>query len=425
MLPRESLQRAIVAQREELGAVDGLVPRELLGELEAFKYGGAKIVKGVRRCGKSTLLKQLMRRKFVERFFYADFDDERLFGFSVQDFEPLMQVFMEQYGNCKAVLFDEIQNVGGWELFVNRLLRSGYSVYVTGSNADLLSKELGTHLTGRHYDFSLYPFSFKEFCLLRKVATPKAQTTAESAALQKTFDEYLTLGGMPEAALAGNTKVLSPLLEDVIRKDIIQRYNVRKPNELKAVLRFVIGNASNRITFNSLAGNFKIASPNTVQKYFEYASEAFLVFSVSKYDRKIRRFDKNPRKAYCVDNGIVSEFSAGIAQQQGALLENLAAVELRRRKQAFFYYENRNGSETDFLVVSGEGLDKRPRAALQACLGVSDPLTAKREENALLDTLEETRLKEGLILTIAHSQTKKFGNKTITYKPAWKWLIET
>ncbi len=424
MISREILQRAVKGQRHELGALGQLVQRELLGSLQDFSYRGATIVKGVRRCGKSTLLKLLMKERFGERFFYASFDDERLFGFAAQDFEPLMQVFIEEYGDCKAVLFDEIQNVVGWELFINRLLREGYHVFITGSNADLLSKELGTHLTGRHFDFELYPFSFREFCLLRGTKTPKTQTTAEAAAIQKTFDEYLTLGGMPEAAIMAKTSVLSPLLEDVIRKDIIQRYDVRKTNELKGVLRFMIDNAANRITFNSIANNFQIASANTVQKYFEYAKEAYLFFSVSKFERKIRKFDKNPRKVYCIDNGIVTQNSAGIAQQQGALLENLVAVELKRRNAAFYYYENKNGSETDFVTISGSGLARKPQAALQVCLSVADALTAKREENALLATLEETMLKEGLILTRAHEQTKQTKGKTIRYKPAWKWLLE-
>lgn len=424
MIPRELLQRVAASQREELSGLGKFVLRELSDKLRGFKYGGAVIVKGVRRCGKSTLLKMMMNERFGQNFFYVNFDDERLSGFEAKDFDPLMQVLIEEGGDCKAVLFDEIQNITGWELFVNRLLREGYSVYVTGSNADLLSKELGTHLTGRHFDFELYPFSFREFAALRGLEIPRIQTTAQAAAIQKAFEEYFVIGGMPEAASQGGTAVLGPLLEDVLRKDIIRRYNVRKQNELKSVLRFLLWNASNRITFNSIAANFNIASPNTVQKYFNYAQEAYLFFSVSKFKRRLKKFDKNPRKVYCIDNGIVSQNSAGIAQQQGALLENLVAVELLRRGASFFYYQNRNGSETDFVLVSGQGTSRRVQQAMQVCLTPADRSTAQREENALVSTLEETRLKQGLILTLAHEQTKKIKGKTVHYKPVWKWLLE-
>lgn len=424
MFPRELLQRVVASQREEVVSLGRVVPRELLGKLKEFRHGGATIVKGVRRCGKSTLLKMLLNGRFGKNFFYVNFDDERLYGFEARHFEPLMQVLIEEFGNCKAVLFDEIQNIAGWELFINRLLREGYSVFITGSNADLLSKELGTHLTGRHVDFELYPFSFREFALLRGLGTPRIQTTAQAAAIQKAFEEYLAIGGMPEAASLGSTEVLAPLLEDVMQKDIIRRYGVRKPNELRSVLRFMAWNAANLITFNSIAANFNIASPNTVQKYFNYAQEAYLLFSVSKFERRLKKFDKNPRKVYCIDNGIVSQNSAGIAQQQGALLENLVAIELARRGVPFFYYHNRNGSETDFVIVSGQGASHRVRQALQVCLTPADLPTARREENALASTLEETRLKEGLILTLAHEQTKKIRGKTVRYKPVWKWLLE-
>ena len=168
MIPKSTLRVVIADQLEELGSLKNGVPREIFSEVASYRGASAFVVKGVRRCGKSFLLKQLFREKFDENFFYFNFDDERIEGFRAEDFQPLMETLIEALGEKKNVFFDEIQNIRGWELFVNRILRQGYRVFITGSNANLLSKELGTHLTGRHVDIELYPFSFREFLKAKK-----------------------------------------------------------------------------------------------------------------------------------------------------------------------------------------------------------------------------------------------------------------
>lgn len=420
VITKELLAAVAADQRVEFGSMRGMVGRELAVKMSRA-ISSAVVLKGVRRCGKSTLLRQFVREKFGDEFYYANFDDERLIGFEARDFQQLMETFASMQGKAKAILLDEVQNIGGWELFVNRLLREGYAVFITGSNANLLSKELGTHLTGRHVDYELYPFSFREFLELRGVGED-ADSTKGRGALSAAFREYLYGGGMPEPAISKNPALLGQIVEDIIQKDIIKRYGIRKPDELRNVLAFLIRNAANRMTVNSISENFRLKSPVTVQKYLNCAEETYLLFTLRKFERKTKLFDKNPRKVYCVDNGIVSRFSPGIETHHGALLENAVAVELRRRGGKFYYYSNKNGTETDFVTAGAGG---GVREILQACLEMSDIETEKREEKALLQTLKELKKKNGTIITLDSEKERTIGGKTIRFVPAWKWMLET
>jgi len=413
MLAKSVLRTVIADQFQELKGLNDLVTRTLFSTV--FSYGGASalVVKGVRRCGKSTLLKQLMNAKFKDDFLYFNFDDERVGDFRADDFQPLMETLIESFGDKKNVFFDEIQNVDGWELFVNRMLRQGYHVFLTGSNANLLSKELGTHLTGRHNDLELYPFSFTEFLKAKNIEFPKnlLYTTEQKAQLVNNFLNYFKLGGMPEAVLYSNEAILTSILNDIILKDISQRYQIRKTNELKTVIRFLIANASNLVTYRSIAKNFELKSSNTVQKYLEYAEEAYLVFTVKKLDKKIKKFDKNPKKIYCIDNGIITKNTPTTNERNGALLENIIAVHLKRLGEEFYYYKGKNGSETDFVIPSKS-------AAIQVCYELNYG-NKERELNGLIEAMTKTNAPTGLILTLEQEEEIKYKNRKITIKPAW------
>jgi predicted AAA+ superfamily ATPase len=442
MLPKESLYAIVKDQQGDAAQVEGTVPRELLPAISGFRGQSALVVKGIRRCGKSTLLLQAMRASYGNNFCYFNFDDERAIGFEAGDFQKLMEVFAELYGGKNALFLDEVQKVRGWELFVNRMLREGRKIYVTGSNADLLSSELGTHLTGRHTDFELFPFSFGEFLSARGAAPPRGRgfSTKEAAVLSRHFNEYMVLGGMPEAATGKNPPILRQVVGDIAQKDIVRRYRVRKPDELRAVLQFLLSNVANRMTFRSISESFgmkksadrlfqqwnyrnstTIKSPNTARKYFGYAKEAYLFFAVGKYERKLKVFDKNPKKIYCMDNGIVAKNSVALSEMRGALLENLVAVELLRRGRRFHYYVSKSGHETDFVVVSQA---KRIVEAIQVCASPSAHETRVREERALLQALRETGLGRGKVITVDFERMAKINGKTVEYVPAWKWLLQ-
>ncbi|MFH1095263.1 MAG: ATP-binding protein [Candidatus Micrarchaeota archaeon] len=425
MISISTLKAVLREQKEDLKReLAGTIPREHAMQVEGFRGRTALIVKGIRRCGKSTLLGQALFKKRGEKFHYLNFDDERLAGFVAGDFQTMMEAFYQEEGRHPALLLDEIQNVDGWELFVNRMLRSQMAVYLTGSNSDLLSEELGTRMTGRHTDVEMFPFSFVEYLAAKQVPVPSSQThtTEESARLACVWIDYLREGGMPEAVLGGNPAVLSQVVDDIIHKDILHRHSVRKPQELRTALTFLLSISSSLFTFNALTKHFPIKSHRTVQKYFQYAQSAYLLFAVEKFERKMKLLDKNPRKVYGMDTGIVRKNSASVSEDLGALLENAVAIELKRRGRPFYYYSSRNGHECDFLVVDS-GVGKKPLCAIQVCYDMSGLDTARREERGLLACLAETGLKEGLIITTDGEKEVKKEGKTIRYMPAYKWMM--
>jgi len=417
MISKNILRTVIADQLKELDLLENSVPRTIFPAAVSYIGASAFVVKGVRRCGKSFLLKQLVKVKFDNGFFYFNFDDERIEGFKSEDFQALMEALIEMFGNKKNAFFDEIQNIEGWELFVNRILRQGYKVFITGSNANLLSKELGTHLTGRHVDLELYPFSFTEFLKAKNIAIPNkgAYSTEQKALLSKIFKEYLITGGMPEVAVFSNEAILKTVLTDIIQKDIASRYNIRKPNELKIILKFLIANAANPITYRSIKNNFNIKSANTVQKYIGYAEETYIVFTVQRFEKKIKVFDKNPKKIYCVDNGIITKNTPNITERKGALLENTVAIHLKRLGKEFYYYCGRN-TETDFVIPT-------EKQAIQVCYELGNE-NKEREIKGLIEAMQKTKATTGLILTLEQEQEIISQNKRITIKPVWGWLLE-
>jgi len=419
MISKSVLATIIKDQLHEFEALKDTIPRTKLSKMISYQGASAVVVKGVRRCGKSTLLKQLITTQHSNDFWYFNFDDERLTGFTSDDFQSLVETMLELFGKKKYLCLDEIQNIVGWELFVNRMLRQGYKVFITGSNANLLSRELGTHLTGRHIDIELYPFSFSEYLKAHHIDIPKKgmYSTEEKALLSKHFKKYLLQGGMPEAIVFSNETILTQVVNDIIQRDIVNRYNIRKPSELKTVLKFLIANTSAPITYRSIKNNFKIQSANTIQKYIEYAEETYLVFTVRRYEKKLKQFDKNPKKIYCVDNGIITKTSPTLQERQGALLENLVALNLKRDGKEFYYYRGRTDAECDFIVPN-------EKQVIQVCYQLRDD-NKEREIKGLSEAIDMLSAKQGFLLTLDQEDKIVRKNKNIIIKPVWQWLLET
>ncbi len=418
MLSKPLLRAIVEEQHESLPLGKSSIPRTILPFIQSYRGNAALVIKGVRRCGKSTLLQQLIQTKYPADYFYFNFDDERLGGFTAEDFQGLMELGIERFGEKKNLFFDEIQNVRGWELFINRVLREGHSVFITGSNADLLSQELGTHLTGRHVDLELYPFSFAEFLHAKGIPLPppNVYTTSKKAVLSAQFREYLIAGGMPEAVVLFNDYTLLQIVNDVLQKDVVSRYQIRKPIELKSVARLLIANVSNLITYRSLSRNFGINN-NTIQKYIDYLEQTYLFFTVKRFDRKIKRLDKNPKKIYCVDNGIVTKNMPNIIENKGSLLENTVAIHLKRTGKEFYYYVGKSGNnETDFVIPA-------ERMAIQVCYDLNEE-NKKRETKALLESMNEMESTAGIILTMEQEDEIEINKKRIIVKPVWQWLLE-
>jgi len=415
---QKSLMRTVIQdQQNEIERLDGIVQRDAFNIGLSYNGTSAFVIKGVRRCGKSTMLKQIINRKFKDSFFYFNFDDERIMGFEVEDFQVLMEMFIELFGDKKNVFFDEIQNVKGWELFINRLLREGYRVFISGSNSNLLSRELGTHLTGRHVDLELYPFSFAEFLRARNIEfSSDNYSTQNRATLSKLFNEYFSSGGMPESIISGNNAILLQLINDIIQNDVMNRYNIRKFSELRNILRFLMSNVSNEITYRSLSRNLDLKSENTIKKYIEYLQETYLIFEVRRFDRKLKRAGKSPRKVYCIDNGIVLRNVPDFNKNNGALLENMVAVQLKRTGTEFYYYRHESNAEVDFLIPE-------KREMIQVCYELNE-INMEREIRALQKASVEIDAKRFLILTLDQEREISRNGLKIEVMPVWRWLLE-
>jgi len=403
MIDKETLRRVVKLQREELLLFDSGVEREDVAKLN-LNLPFALILSGIRRCGKSTLLLQLMKK--VKGFYYFNFEDSRATNFEVQDFEKLDKIFHEDYKEQIYYFFDEIQNIPKWEIFVRRLVDMKKQVVITGSNASLLSKELGTKLTGRHLNYELFPFSFFEFLKISK----------EEPSLES-FKKYLIEGGFAEYLKLKRPDILQELLKDILARDISARYKIRNEKALKELAVYLLTNIGKQFTYNSLKKNFKLGSINSVISFISYFEDTYMIFTISRFDYSMKKMLVNPKKVYAVDNGFIIKNSTSFFDDIGRLLENLVFVSLRRNHKEIFYFQENN--ECDFLVKDGAKINQ----AIQVCYELNSD-NKERETNGLLEAMNKFKLKEGLILT--YNQEDKFTvkDKEIKAIPIWKWLLK-
>jgi len=376
------------------------------------------IITGIRRCGKSTLLQQI-RATQTENDYYINFDDDRLVSFKVEDFQMLLEVFYELFGEQKTFYFDEIQNVGQWERFVRRLRDTGNKVYITGSNARMLSRELGTHLTGRYISRELFPFSFKEFILLKKPELLdknffKTNIKAEILAL---FREYFLNGGFPNFVKTGDELALKTMFENIIYRDVMVRNNITNEKEIKELVSYLAGNYARLSTNNELARIIGVKNSTTVKNYLGFLADSYLVFQTCKYDYSISSQILSPKKSYFIDNGLVRRIGFSFSDNLGHLLENLVYVELLRRCKSAYYHNKRQ--ECDFVLVE----NKTVTTAIQVTYAMPNEKTRKREIDGLLDAMNTYKLQSGLIITDDAEEEIIENDKKITIIPAWKWLL--
>lgn len=402
MILKETLREIVRSQRKNLeGAEDGIV-RESLNEID-IKSPFALVISGIRRCGKSTLLLQLIKKE--GNFYYFNFEDPRTAAFEVADFQKLNDVFTEEYGKADCYFFDEIQNAQKWELFVRQMLDKRMHFVLTGSNASLLSKELGTRLTGRHLRFELFPFSFNEFLKLTKL-----KHSADS------FEKYLKTGGFPQYIKNKKDEILYELLNDIIARDIVVRYKMRNPNLVKELAVYLLTNVGKEFSYRSLKEIFGVGSVNTIMFFISCFEDSYLLFTVPKFSYSLKSRIKSPKKIYSVDNGLTVVNSTSFSEDKGRMLENMVFLHLRRHYKDVFYF--REKYECDFLVrEKGKITD-----AIQVCFELNDD-NKEREIKGLHEALEKLRLEQGTILTFNQEDELTVSNKKIKIMPAWKWLI--
>lgn len=404
----------IIADQQTLAFQPGDLPR--LGS--GFSDNEITVISGVRRCGKSTLLHEI-RSKNTEKDYYFNFDDERLINFKVDDFQLLYEVFIELFGKQTTYYFDEIQNVAGWERFVRRLYDYKNKVYVTGSNASMLSRELGTHLTGRYFQRELFPFSFTEYLKFRGRAIPQKPffSTEEKVQLHSDFLIYFRKGGFPAYLQTGNSQYLKSLYESILYRDVMVRNDLTNEKEILELVYYLASNTSKLFSYNGLTKVIGVKNATTVKNYLGFLENTYLLFLVNKYDLSVKKQIHNPKKIYYIDLGIVRELGFHHSEDNGRLLENLVFIELKRRGREVYYHSQKH--ECDFVIKEKNQIVE----AIQVSWSVYNQPIREREINGLVEALTNYKLKEGLILTDDEEDEITVNDYKIKVMPTWKWLL--
>jgi uncharacterized protein len=420
-MDRLLLKEILLGQRAVFERKSPGTRRDALAEVDRHLHKPHAITLcGVRRSGKSTLLRQSTERLRGAGYHYCNFEDERLLGFEARDFALLDEVLIECFGEQKIMLLDEIQNVPRWEAFVRRLLDAGRKFIVTGSNAALLSRELGSKLTGRHVTVNVFPFSFREYLrhLGAEVSDKTALRPAGRAMLMRHLTEYRLRGGFPEPMVYDSPDLLAQLYDDILYRDVATRHDIKNTRALRELALYYMSNVATLASFNKLKVSLGLGSVTTVSSYTDALAQAFLLATVPVHDPSLKRRSLAPRKVYAVDTGLANRVSLSFSHNLGALTENLVYLELARQGSDISYYRTASGREIDFACRRGRALDK----LIQVTLSLADPQVRAREIGALTEALAEQTLDSALVLTESDREDIAVGKRTIRVRPLASWL---
>ena len=413
--------KTLILRSQEAGIPDDLVPREQ--DLAPFlETRNAVVISGPRRAGKTYMMFQIMKELELpaQEFVYINFEDNVLADFTPRNFEDILTAYKELYPDKKPVLFlDEVHVIPKWELFVRKLVDSRYKVFVTGSNARLLSREYATHLGGRYLELKVFPLSFMEFLRFKNIEVGQHILYSDKRfQVLSSFDEYVNFGGFPEVTLA-KTPVLKEKLIDAYFKtaffrDIVERFKIKDEKLFEIVLKKTAENIGQPFSFRSILNKLRplgySVSLKTIINYFEYALTGYLLIP-SHLQRESVISREKERKMYFIDNGYLQTFY--ISQNIGKKLENAVAANLFFSDTPLRYF--RNSTEIDFLLEGG--------IPVQVSYRLSEPVTFEREVKALVNFLEYSGSDVGYIITWNEADTIKRDGKTIKILPAWYFLL--
>ncbi len=400
MVQQVMIQQVVDEQRQKGQHKNTGMERDLLPDLPDIRTH-ALIISGIRRCGKSTLLQQVLKRD-KQNALYLNFEDPRLVNFELSDFQLLDNIITESKSD--VLFFDEIQIVDRWELYIRQKLDADFKVLITGSNASLLSRELGTKLTGRHITKELFPFSYREF-LAFKSLPPYINS----------WQKYVDTGGFPEYVRTNNTDILNVLFQDILNRDIIVRYGIRDVLSFKRLAVYLISNAGNLVTANKLQQPLGI-NTNTILEYFSYLADSYLINFVPKFSYSLKVQAVNPRKVYVIDPGIIKIASNSFTKDLGHLLENMVYWHLRQSGNDIYYF-NENGAECDFVVTKNDRIEQ----LIQVCYDLS-PENREREQRGLREAMNFFHTDKGLIITYNQKDAYMQDGLQIKVIPAYEYL---
>ena len=403
MIRKEVLKEVIESQRKWISKFKIGIIREKFKEIQ-LKKSFTLVISGIRRCGKSTLLSQVLKKQ--SKFYYLNLEDPRLDGFELSDFNRTDELFKELYGANGVYFFDEIQNIPKWEKFIRYLTDNNAEVMITGSNASLLSRELGTKLTGRHLRIELFPFSYREFLNLLKLKPSK-----------KSYNKFLFDGGFPEFLKDKDPAILNELLNDVIMRDIAVKFGIKNTQILKKTAIYLISHVGKEFSYNSLKKMFGIKSVQTIIDYISYFEDAYILFTVPRFSYSYKKQQVNPKKVYSIDNGFSHTNSVSFSKDKGRMLENSVFLELKRRHDEIFYFQEEH--ECDFIIKENEKINK----LIQVCYDFNS-FNKERELDGIKEAMTKFKIKEGIILTYDQEDLIDVKQGIVKMLPVWKWILQ-
>ncbi len=395
---KSSILEVINLQKEKNEKAEPGISREVLSEI-SLTGGHIKIISGIRRCGKSTLMRQLISEGTNSLF--LNFEDPKLTGFDLKDFNRLDELIKEQ--GLKNIFFDEIQVVPEWERYIRALHDENYAVYLTGSNASMLSIELGTKLTGRYISKELFPFSYREF-----LTFTNQEASADSAV------DFLYRGGFPEYLKYGDEDILHQILYDIIYRDISVRYQIKRHETLKQLAIYLITNISKTLSYNQLRKTFELGSATTAIDFLSYFQNSYLLFSIPLFDFSLKKQIYNPKKVYAVDTGLANVNSLSMSKDMGRKLENAVFLQLRRKSNQIYYFTSQG--ECDFIVREQD----QTLRCIQVCTNL-DEENLTREINGLSEAKKYSGATSGIIITLEQEDELEKDGIVFKVLPFWKW----
>lgn len=402
MILESEIAHVIEQQKIRFSLRDTGLTRELVPQVKSLS-SHALIISGISRCGKSTLLRQMIKVMDNECVLFLNFDSPQLYEFSLTDFSRLDNLIVQK--NASILFFDELQMIEGWEIYVRQKLDEGFKVIITGSNASMLSKELGTRLTGRHITQELFPFSYTEFLTFRNL-TPSSES----------LKTYIQTGGFPEFVKNGDEEQLVTLFTDILMRDIVARYGIKDIKSLHRLASYLISNIGNRITATKLKQLLSIGATSTVLIWFSHLELSYLVSFLPMFSHSTKAQLINPRKVYAIDLGLVNIISNTMTEDLGRKLENLIFLHLRRKYTELYYFDEKG--ECDFIAMKNGSVEE----LVQVCYELT-PDNLKRELNGLQQAMRFFNLSKGTIVTFSNTDFIKEADYEIEVIPAFKYLL--
>jgi predicted AAA+ superfamily ATPase len=391
-------------------------------------------ISGVRRSGKSTIMRQMAKELIKEvggkNTLIINFEDERFTERNLNTLIDTYNCYLEKVkptGKKPFIFLDEIQNINEWERFVRGIHeRKEAKIVVSGSSSKLLSAELATLLTGRHILFNLYPLSFKEFLFFKNIPiNSEIDIVSKRTEIKKLMSEYLEIGGFPEIVLSSEKKrIILGYFETIISRDIIERFNIREREKIRTLAKFYLTNIASPITFNKISRFLKLPL-TTVERFSDYLETANLIFFVKRFSYSFKEQEKSSRKVYAIDNGLSNTIGFRFAENLGRTMENIVATELKRKQTMHpelevYYWKDYQQREVDFVLKERTQV----KQVIQVTSNIEDINTKERELKSLLKAMGEFKLKKGLVITEDVEREEEVGGNKIVYIPLWKWLLE-